>query len=112
MKRGDHAVAIAAGMIAAEAGIQKNALLVDRLRAAMRVGRDHWMITDEDERFCASVGAVLLSATDDERDRLGTELRALRDYSALCNGLPIDPLRITMPEDPVGLLGLWKEQPQ
>lgn len=110
MKHGDHVVAVAAQVIAAEANIKLDESLAERLRAAMKVGREHWMITDEDERFRASVGAVLLSATEDEREQISTELGVLRDFSALCSGVPVDVGRIQMPENPIGLLGLWREK--
>ena len=109
MKQGNQAVAIAAQCIAHEAGLTPEMSLEDRLRAVMKVGREHWMITDEDERFRASVGAALMSATDEEQEQIKTELHALRDFSALCSGIPIDVSRIVVPENPVGLLALWKE---
>lgn len=110
MKHGDHAVAIAAQVIESEAEIKQEMSLEDRLRAAMGCGRDHWMVTDEDERFRASVGAVLLSANEDERERIAVELRGLRDLSALLNGVPVDVTRIERQENPIGLMRIWKEQ--
>lgn len=107
MNERDTGVAVAAQMIAADANITAEGTLEDRLRRAMENGKDQWLITDEDERFRASVGAVLLSATEDEKERLGAELRALRDFSALMRGLPIDVTRIETPENPVGLMKLW-----
>lgn len=102
-------IILAAQIIASEAGITAEGTLEDRLRSAMTKGKDQWMITDDDERFRASVGAVLISATEDERQRLTEELRALQSFGALVNGMPIDITRIEVPENPVGLLNLWRE---
>lgn len=111
MNDADKTVVIAAQIIAAEARTEsmKEASLEDRLRSAMRAGHNFWMSTDEDVRFRGSVAAVLLHCSEDERERIGEELKMLRDLSALLSGVPVDTERITAAENPIGLMRLWRE---
>lgn len=105
-------IAVAAAIIAAEADLNPEDTLEDRLRAAMKVGRSHWMITDEDQRLRASVAAVLLHCTDEERARIEIELQVLRNFGAAMSGVPVDMSRVfgdIDPENIIGLLGLWQE---
>ena len=82
--------------------------LEERLKAAMRQTRNgHWMCTSEDECFRAAVGAVVLKATDEEKERIKAELDALEALSALFCGVPVDLERIPIPENPLGLSNMW-----
>lgn len=105
----DNMVMIGAQMIHAEAKIKLEDSIEDRLKAAMKVGRNHWMITDEDQRFRASCGAVLLDATEEERERIGDELHNLRVLNALITGVSSNIDAMREQENPIGLLKLWKD---
>jgi len=111
MNDNDKTVIIAAQIIAAEANLAnvKEQPLEDRLRLAMKVGHSFWMSTDEDVRFRGSVAAVLLHCTDDERERLSEELDVLKNFSALLSGVAVDLTQIKTPDNPVGLMKMWRE---
>lgn len=92
--------------------------LEDRLKASMKIAKQHWLVTDEDERFKSAVGAVMQSYGhgSPEWSQLETELKALAQVSAMINsaqaGLSVDPASIELPPEdfkPIGLLRLWKE---
>ncbi len=107
----DKTVVIAAQIIAAEAELEaiKEHPLEDRLRAAMKSGSNFWMSTDDDVRFRGSIAAVMLHCSEGEREQLSEELRALRDLSALLSGVPVDIEQIKQPENPIGLVALWRD---
>jgi hypothetical protein len=85
--------------------------LEDMLRAAMKAMTSLWVSTDDDLRFRASVGGVLMVLDDRGDDeaaaRINSELEALRSLSALLSGVPVDMDRVTMPENPIGLMKMW-----
>lgn len=81
----------------------------DRLRAAMRVTKRHWLCTSEDERFRSAIGGAMLASGEEDRLRIGGEMRVLAAISEASNGLPIDFSQIDFPEEPLGLLALWGE---
>lgn len=83
--------------------------ITERLKAAMAQARQHWLVTNEDDQFRAAIGAVLLSATDDEKARIESELKALRALSAATAGVPINFAALDTQKDPIGLLKIWKE---
>jgi len=83
--------------------------LEDRLRLSFSVTRHHWLVTNEDERFKAGVGGVLLSASPDEQTRLAAEMRVLGTLSAAMTGVPIAAGALETGQEPVGLLRIWKE---
>lgn len=103
-------IAIADAQTAVKAGDS----LEDRLRAAMGRTHGHWLITDEDEQFRAAIGAVMLDASEDERERLEAEIHKLKTLSALVSGVPVDMDRVNSADDPepVGLMKLWKTTTQ
>ncbi len=81
--------------------------LEERLIAAMKATKDHWMLTDEDGRFRAAVGAVLLLSEAEDRGRIESEIKQLRILSAMMNGVPIDFERVEKLENPIGLMKMW-----
>ena len=107
VSQSDTMVSIAA--MSAQAAAEKGDTLEDKLRAAMRETMNFWMTTDEDVRFRGAVGAVLLCCSEEEKTRLEEELMALRSLSAMTAGVPVDPSRLKVPENPIRLLKLWKE---
>lgn len=107
MGQSDMMVSIAAQ--SAQSVAEKEESLEDKLRAAMKETLHFWMTTDEDIRFRGAVGAVLLCCSDEEKERLEEELTALRSLSAMTAGVPVDPSRLKVPENPIQLLRLWKE---
>lgn len=88
--------------------------LEQRLRAAMRATRHHWMATNEEDRFKAAIGAVMLSYGEgsDEWKRLAWEVQQLGKISAMQQAalaglsISLDSLDFSGGE-PIGLLALW-----
>lgn len=76
-----------------------------------------WMTTNEDEKFRAAVGAVMVSYGGDspEFDRIRREMEQINRFSAWIQaaqvGLTIEP---PVADDdalqPIGLLGLWNSR--
>lgn len=86
----------------------------DRLREAFRVTRNHWIATKEDDRFKAGVGGVILAATEEERERINHELRALQMVGAMIEGIPVNFEAAYAEAEqarPIGLLRIWREEP-
>jgi len=90
----------------------------DRLKAAMKIAKQHWLVTAEDERFKSAVGAVMQSYGhgSPEWTQLETELKALAQLSTMLNaarqGMAIVPDSIELPPEgfkPIGLMKLWRE---
>lgn len=83
----------------------------DMLRAAMKAMTSLWVSTDDDLRFRASVGGVLMVLDErgdlENTSRINIELEALRSLSALLSGVPVDMERVVMPENPIGLMKRW-----
>jgi hypothetical protein len=90
----------------------------DRLKASMKIAKHHWLVTAEDERFKAAVGAVMQSYGhgSPEWTQLEIELKALAQLSTMLNaaqqGMAIVPDSIELPPEgfkPIGLMKLWRE---
>ena len=81
-----------------------------KVRAAMLCTKDHWLITNEDGRFRAAVGGAMLSADEDDKRRLEAEMRVLNALSsAMGGGGSLDLAVMDIPENPIGLMKMWKE---
>ena len=88
--------------------------LEERLKVAMRAALNHWLITDEESQFKMAVGAVMVEATEEEKERIEIDLKFLNTIAAAASGVPIDTTRVA--EDlernknkAVGLRKLWDE---
>jgi hypothetical protein len=82
----------------------------DMLRESMKIMSNHWLVTWEDQRFRAAVGAVMLLCTPEEKNTLEKEMKLLQGLSVATSGIPVD-LTSLIEEDfvPIGALGIWKE---
>jgi hypothetical protein len=101
------------------------ATIEDKLRAAMKVTRNHWLLEQmrpsEGRDLRAAVGGVLMALGPDHPDyeRLGAEHRTLARLSqaleAAQRGIHVDIAAMAEQEDvankpePIGILRLWKE---
>ena len=81
----------------------------DKLRAAFKGARNHWMFTDEDEQMRGAIGAALHHMKPEERVRVEAELRALQSLSAATRGIPVNFEAIEIPENPIGILKMWAD---
>lgn len=89
--------------------IHEDEPLEDRLRAAMGTAKDHYMLRTDDEMVQAAMEGVARTADDAERTRLEEELERLNTLSAVLSGVPVDFGQVTEPENPIGVLKLWRE---
>jgi len=79
----------------------------EKLEKAMALAVDHWLVTQEIDRFNVAIGAVLLVASPEEREII---LREIQLLNAISSNLPIDWNEL-LEEKPLklyGLLTLWK----
>jgi len=95
-----------------KAQLNKDVPIVERIKQAMRLALNHWLVTDEVEQFNCAIGAVLLTATEEERKTISEERNFLKGLSAAVKGVPVDFASLTenaKPENWYGLLKLWRE---
>lgn len=89
--------------------------LEDRIRQAMRATVDHWMCTNEQDRFAAALAAALELTTDpDEKERFEATLELLRTLSAATSGISVnmDPALERIERTPGGAVQvakIWQE---
>jgi pyruvate-formate lyase-activating enzyme len=89
--------------------------IADRFKAAARVTKNHWLVTNEDARFRGAVGGVMNSYGEGtpEYERLEKEIRMIRKYGAILAaasaGLEVSPPELEKGFEPIGLLNLWRE---
>lgn len=82
--------------------------LIERLKIAMKATRNHWLVTDEDGQFQAAVGAVLLTANEEETERIKAELAILKGLNAAFSGVPVNMRALLAGQEKVELIGLSK----
>ncbi len=86
-----------------EAGVaaQGKATLEEQLEAAMQATKEHWLVTDREERFKAAVAGVLSVCTPEDRIKIENALDILKvishgNFSRLGeiadNGIEVVPL--------------------
>lgn len=84
--------------------------LEDRLRAAMKATHRHWMATNEDDQFKAAIGAVMMSASEDEKELLKASMDKLNALGAMLSGVPVDFEQLAADDRPtIKLVPLWNE---
>jgi hypothetical protein len=85
--------------------------LEERIDAVFEVARNHWLTTDENERFQGGVAAIYELSDEDTRERIKQEMDSLRTLSAMLSGVPVDVERFneeTKEMKPIGLMKKWK----
>ncbi len=90
--------------------------LEERIKAAMKVTKDHWMERDEQAQYRAALAAAVLETTDPaERERLtGSSQFIMRQSSAMIailNGVSIDASapELIPPANLLPLVDWWRE---
>lgn len=106
---------IMAGIAQLRAGVDPKQPLKERLKVAMRGALNHWLVFDEEGQFKMAIGAVLVEATEDEKEQLNNEVKVLAALSSAASGVTVDFGRLAeeLGEDAadkvVGLRKLWDE---
>ncbi len=85
------------------------ASIEDRFKSAIKQAKNHWLVTNEDDQLKMAIGAVLVTATEDEKERINKELDTIRTMNAAIGGVPIDLESLDMNYEPIGILKLWGE---
>lgn len=84
--------------------------LIAKVVMAMKETYNHWLLTDDDERFKAAVaGAIMACDNENDREHLKDEMKSLNSLSALLTGVPVDFSKVKTPKNPIGLMNLWLE---
>jgi hypothetical protein len=105
----DNCVMVAITEIKANLYGQDFPSLEERLKAAMRIAKGHWLVVGEEDRFKAAVGAVMLLVSPDEKARIEETLAGMKMLAAMANGIPVDLTQIPIPANPLPLVKLWHE---
>jgi len=82
--------------------------LRDRLLAAMKKTKNHWLVTNEDERLQAAICAATLESNEDDAKAIKDEWDALKVLSSLLSGMG-SIVDIQTPKKTIGIFKLWKE---
>ena len=90
--------------------------IIEKLKVAMRLTKNHWLVTDPDVQFRGAIGGVMMhyGKESEEFKRLEWELQQLRRLEITINaakeGLSTS---FNIADDnqfsPIGLLKLWRE---
>ena len=108
----DNTILIALAEAKSELSLEND--LLQNIKDSMSACKNHWLVTDDDDQFRASVGAVMAfyGEGSDEYKRLKQEMKTLTQFSAMMTaqqaGLNVGFDGIDVMENPIGLLKLWK----
>ncbi|KKN16367.1 hypothetical protein LCGC14_0976620 [marine sediment metagenome] len=86
--------------------------LEERAKVAMRAARKSWLGLSDNENFSAAIGALVLEATPEERNRLEAEIRVLKALNAAIDGVPVNLATVLeggQIDNAIGLNSLWHE---
>jgi len=90
----------------ADAAAKGKKTIEAKLETAMKVMVNYWAFTDDDLRFQSAVAGALMSASDEDKQRVKEEMDALRCLSSAMSGFgSITSLK--PPEKPVGIMKIW-----
>lgn len=70
--------------------IDKTKTIKDRLLDAMTRIQDHWLVTDENEKFLTAIAVACKDATEEEKEIIKEELDFFKSLNAASGGVPID----------------------
>lgn len=87
--------------------------LTERLKAAMRVCKGHWMETNENNQLRSALAATMLVSSEEEKALIVRSSKALEKLNAIMSalqaGVPVDIEAVEPPEaEIIPLLGLWR----
>jgi hypothetical protein len=91
----------------AKSAAERASNLDERIELAMKAVKNHWLVTNDSERFQSAVAAVYALSNEEEQDRIKADLEALKVINAVISGVPVDIDRVEPPEKPLGLGRRW-----
>jgi uncharacterized protein YunC (DUF1805 family) len=80
----------------------------EQFRKAMELALNHWLVVNEDDRFKSAVGAVIVDASEEEREIVANEMKGLRTLSAMISDVPVDASRFVEQVEGKKFYGLAK----
>ncbi len=90
--------------------------ITKRIQKAMKVCKDHWMETNQDNQFRAALAAAIMESDEPEKDRISRSSHALGRLGAMLNalqaGVPVDLEAMAAEkrdEDLLPLTALWRD---
>lgn len=86
---------------------EKETTLDDRIAAAMNVAKDHYLTTDNDERFRGAIAAIYELSDEETRYRIKEEMDALKYLSAMLSDVSVNLDAMPKIENPIGLIKTW-----
>lgn len=91
----------------------KEGTVKEKLKKAMKLAYNHWLVVDESDQIKAAVGAVMLNVSDEDKELLKQELQFHQRLTAghTLPFLTADQLIVDKdtPEKWFGLPKIWKE---
>lgn len=99
--------ALMIAIIEAKSAAKDERTLEKKLKASMNVTKNHWMLTNEDDRFRAAIGAVLLLSNEVDKERIVKEMEQLKILSLIMSGASVDFMKFEKLENPIGLMKMW-----
>lgn len=86
--------------VEAESAAQKAGPSVEeKVKAAMKATRSHWLATDENDRFVAAVEGAARCVSEEDLERIQFSMRMLQSLSVAASGVPVD-FGALIPDDP------------
>ena len=111
-----NAIILSASIIKKELERSKPKDLDEMIKAAMSLAKKDsctWMLASDDHKFKAGIGAVLLLADDEDKERIEKELNFFKALGAASSGVPVNfsALINQFGDDfePIGLRKYWEE---
>lgn len=93
--------------------------ILERIRKAMRVCHNHWMVTGEAQQLNSALAGAMLESEGEERDRIGRSGKAFNRaniaLAAMVSGVPVDieAMEAELASEPVDdiipIAQLWRE---
>jgi hypothetical protein len=80
----------------------------DRLRAAFKVARNHFMAPDDSTALVAGLCAVHAISTPEEQERIVRAKKAIDALSALISGVPVDLEAVEANAAPLPLMDIFR----
>ena len=111
----DSTIVISASIIKTHMGDGQPGPVEQELKTAMKMACDPevgWLLTNDEQKFKAAVGAVLLRCGDEDKRRIEKTMRFLGAISAASTGIPVNFEMLTSEQDdvePLPLMGIWHE---
>ena len=89
--------------------------LEEKIVSSMKAAKNHWMVMNQNHQFYGAILAVIehVGSESDDGKRLIEELGSIKQMNdsinAAASGIPVAFENLKKPENPIGVIRLWKE---